>query len=228
MCPECLFCASSYLNNVGNNLFDLVPRHLHRVVLHRYRRLVSAVTFAHQIDRLAFVIRILVDSRLDLRTHGCREQQHLHRLFRGGLGLGHNRANNLLEHLLEPHVKHSVRLVQHHKLEVVQREPIGLHQVANPAWRANNDVGARAQPIELWVVRHSTVHRQRGELGRNGRALVRRLLGELTGGRQHKTPRFPPTNCPTTRIRQQNIYHREKKSESFAGTARWRQSGQRE
>ena len=49
----------------------------------------------------------------------------------------------------EAKVEHAVRLVEHEMADLVQLQFAGGHQVADTAWRADHDVGARAHPLHL-------------------------------------------------------------------------------
>ena len=49
----------------------------------------------------------------------------------------------------EAEVEHAVRLVEHEMADLVQLQLAGAHQVADAAWRADHDVGARAHPLHL-------------------------------------------------------------------------------
>ena len=46
-------------------------------------------------------------------------------------------------------VEHAVRLVEHEMADLVQLQLAGAHQVADTAWRADHDVGARAHSLHL-------------------------------------------------------------------------------
>ena len=77
----------------------------------------------------------------DLRRHGRREQRRLP--FRRQ---GRDDPADVAD---EAEIEHAVGLVEHEVADLVQLQLAGGHQVADPAGRADHDVGARPHPLHL-------------------------------------------------------------------------------
>ena len=94
--------------------------------------------------------------RDDRVRHRGREQHRLPNL--GDL------AQDAFDVGQEAEVEHLVGLVEHQDGDAAQLQMALLGQVEQPAWRADHDVGARAQRIDLRLVGAATVDRHHGQL----------------------------------------------------------------
>ena len=77
----------------------------------------------------------------DLGRHGGREQ--------AGLTLRRQRGDDAADVLDEAQVEHPVGLIQHELADGAELQFAGLHQVADAAGRADDDVGAAAHRLDL-------------------------------------------------------------------------------
>jgi hypothetical protein len=101
--------------------------------------------------------QVFLGDAADLVRHGGREQRGLV-LFRGAF-------ENPLDVVDEAHAQHFVGFVEHHGLQVVEVERLALEVVHDATRRADDDVGAAGQLLELDGVALAAVDGQHVEAG---------------------------------------------------------------
>ena len=74
----------------------------------------------------------------------------------------------------EAEIQHLVGLVEHEHGDAAQLQVALLREVQQPAGRADDDVGAGLQRVDLWLVGPSTVDRHDGQLAILGSEVLRR------------------------------------------------------
>ena len=94
-------------------------------------------------------MQVALDEPLDRAVERGREQ---HRLV-----LGLDAVEDLLHLGHEAHVGHAVGLVEDEHLDLVDGQLAALHEVDEPAGRADDDVDALAQGVDLGLHRHAAV-----------------------------------------------------------------------
>ena len=119
---------------------------------------------------------------MHLGGHGRREQQGL-ACRRVG-----ERRDDAPDVGPEAHVHHPIRLVEHQRIELVERDRAVPHVIHQPAWRRHDDVHARLQRTLLLIHRHAAVDGNAGQIGviRESLNVVFNLHGELAGRRQNQ------------------------------------------
>eukprot|EP00754_Rhynchopus_humris_P005124 Rhum_TRINITY_DN12566_c0_g1::Rhum_TRINITY_DN12566_c0_g1_i1::g.52953::m.52953 len=122
----------------------------------------------------------LLDQAVHPVWEGCREEQRLPRLVSHGL-------HNPLNVLGEPHVKHTVSLVQNKRVALCQVHVSPLKVVHQPARRANHNVDTPLQLLRLVSDRLAAVERRSRHRARGHAAhLIAHLLGELACGEDNE------------------------------------------
>ena len=107
-----------------------------------------------------------------------RGEKHRLPLLRCGL-------QNMFDILAEAHVEHAVRLVEDDHFHRVQPQGSALHVVHDSPRRANHDLHAFFQFMELPLIRRPAVNRHRMNAALVDREfvnLIRNLHGQLAGG----------------------------------------------
>ena len=111
---------------------------------------------------------------------GGREQQ--------GLAIRRAAPGDEGDVVVETHVQHAVRLVQHQGVQRVELQAAALEVVHDASGRADHDVGAVLQAVALRAHRRAAAQRQHLDVGLEARQaadLLRDLVGQLAGGAQH-------------------------------------------
>ncbi len=98
------------------------------------------------------VLQVAVGDAADFARHRGREERSLEL----ALGL----AENPLDVLDEAHSQHLVGFVEHDELERVEAHRSAAQVVHHAAGRADDDLGARTEPLDLLRDRLATVDRQ--------------------------------------------------------------------
>jgi hypothetical protein len=102
------------------------------------------------------LVQEAVGQALDLRRHGCREEQGLPREgeeFADALDIGN-----------EAHIQHAVGFVDDEDLDAVQQELAAPKMVEQPAGRGDHHVGAAVELAILLVVGHPADQQRHGEI----------------------------------------------------------------
>jgi hypothetical protein len=173
-------------------------------VLHRERLVLD-----RDVDRIA---QELVGQAADRRRHRGREE--------GRLSVAGRRGEDLLDGVEESHAQHLVGLVEDDHAHVVEREASALEMIDHAARRADDDVDARLQCLELGPIRRAAVHRERADAERLGedlevaldleRELARRaehdrsrafVARRVAAGAAGRTPPSCPSPCARRRRR---------------------------
>ena len=132
----------------------------------------------------------------DARRHGGREQH--------GLAGLRNGIEDRPDVLGESHVEHLVRLVQHHRRDVVELQGAARHVVACAARGCHHHVHPALERLHLAEDGLAAVHRQHAR-AQPPAVLVhglRHLHGQLAGGHQHQRPGAPPRADAVHRVQQ--------------------------
>ena len=116
----------------------------------------------------------------DFLGHRRREEQRLPR------GAVRQRRDDPADVGPEAHVHHPVRLVEHERVELVERDGAVAHVIHQPAGRGDDDVDARLERALLRIHRDAAVDRDAGEVRVIGEALdvVFDLDRQLAGRRE--------------------------------------------
>ena len=140
------------------------------------------------LDQLAVVligvdgpdVRRLVHVPTGQRDHVARHR----RREEHGLPVGGRQRNDALDVGQEPHVEHLVGLVQHESLDGAKVQVTLLDEVEQAPWRADHDVDAGLERLDLWFVRATAVDGQHPGAARLARVpdLAGDLHGELARG----------------------------------------------
>ncbi len=142
----------------------------HHVVVHRGDRPGAGVELVQ-----LRVAQVSADQPVHVAVEGGGEQ---HPLTAGGRLLQQG-----VDGRVEAEVAQVVGLVEHGDLDVVGAAVPLVDQVLEPARRGHDDVGSRAQLLDLAVVRRAAVHGGELEAGGEGQRLERapHLRGQLAG-----------------------------------------------
>ena len=97
-------------------------------------------------------VHVRPGQRDDRAGHGGREQH--------GLPAGRQQLDDLLDVGQEAQVEHLVGLVEHQRAHVAEVEVALLGQVEQPAGRADDDLDALAQRLDLRLVGPAAVDRE--------------------------------------------------------------------
>jgi hypothetical protein len=161
------------------------------------------------------VAHVRAGERHDRRRHRGREQHRLAQL----VGLG----QQPLDVGQEAEVQHLVGLVEHEQLHVreVERAPVG--QVEEAARRADDDVDAGDQGVQLRLVRDSAIDGEHpgAAVLRGDGEVAGHLQGELAGRCDHEGLRLAAggqLGVVGVMRRDQSLQHWDRESEGLAGT----------
>ena len=124
---------------------------------------------------------VLPHHAADFARHGGGEEPRAFVLRREG--------QNLIQLLLEAHVQHLVRLVQHEVTNAVELDRLALGEVDQTARRGDDHVARLLQLGDLGGDVGAAIHRNRAQpllVLRKLLELLGDLLTQLTGGRQHQ------------------------------------------
>ena len=133
--------------------------------------------------------------------------------------LRRGRLEDLLHVLLEPHVEHLVRLVEHHVAQVVEQQPAVVQMVDDAPGRAHEHVDAVAQSTLLRRVRGATRESVNFHAVRPAEHLndLANLLGELARRHEHEHARRPATFGPLAALLfGQPLHEWQREGESLA------------
>ena len=94
----------------------------------------------------------------------------------------------------EPHVEHTVRLVEHEVLEVLSFASSRAHVIEQPARRGDDDVDAAAERVLLRPHADAAEHRRAGDRRVHGEGVevLEDLRRQLARRREHERARRPP------------------------------------
>ncbi len=165
----------------------LVARHAPEVVVHVAGRL-----FAHDVVNDGVVGEFL-DERLDVGTHGGREQHDVAVAWRGA----HDASNGGQE----AHVGHAVGFVDDHRRDVREVEGTLFEHVLEAAGARDDDVDAEVECLARHVVRRATVDADDAAtavVGQVGEFLLD-LRGEFAGGHEDEAEGLARTSLAQAR-----------------------------
>jgi hypothetical protein len=100
--------------------------------------------------------RLILDADIDrlscIALHQLIDRRRHRRGEEDGLPFRRRLAEDLFDVVAEPHVEHAIRLVEDDHADLVEFQRAAFEMVHDPARRADDDLGAFAQPAKLTVI----------------------------------------------------------------------------